>query len=63
MNGERRLPKVQLSTRSGIEPGTFWLVVSGLTNYANLAHTGVGHVAQCLSLLFLLNKTNNPFRE
>ena len=30
--------KVQPSTRPGIEPGTFWLVVRDLTNCANLAH-------------------------
>ena len=37
--GERRSPKVQPSTRPGIEPGTFWLAVRDLTNCANLAHT------------------------
>ena len=36
--GERRSPKVQPSTRRGIEPGTFWLAVRDLTNCANLAH-------------------------
>ena len=37
--GERRSPKVQPSTRPGIEPGTCWLAVRDLTNCANLAHT------------------------
>ena len=37
--GERRSPKVQPSTRPGIEPGTSWLAVRDLTNCANLAHT------------------------
>ena len=37
--GERRLPKVQPSTRPGIEPWTFWLAVGDLTSCANLAHT------------------------
>ena len=30
--GERSSPKAQPSTRSGIEPGTFWLAVRDLTN-------------------------------
>ena len=37
--GERMSPKVQPSTRPGIEAGTFWLAVRDLTNFANLAHT------------------------
>ena len=37
--GERRSPKVQPSTRPGIEPGTSQLAVRDLTNCANLAHT------------------------
>ena len=37
--GKRRSPKVQPSTRPGIEPGTSWLAVRDLTNCANLAHT------------------------
>ena len=28
-----------LDQAAGIEPGTFWLAVRDLTNYANLAHT------------------------
>ena len=36
---ERRSLQFQPSTRPGIEPGTFWLVVRDLTNCANLAHT------------------------
>ena len=35
--GERRSPKVQPSTRPGIEPGTSWLAVRDLTNCANHA--------------------------
>ena len=37
--GERRSPKVQPSTRQGLEPGTSRLAVRDLTNCANLAHT------------------------
>ena len=36
--GERRSPKVQPSTRPGIEPRTFRLAVRDLTKCANLAH-------------------------
>ena len=36
---ERRSPKVQPSTRPGIEPGTSWLAVIDITNCPNLAHT------------------------
>ena len=37
--GERRSPKVQPSTRPGIEPGTSWLAVRDLTNCTSLANT------------------------
>ena len=40
--GERKSPKVQPSTRPGIEPRTSWLAVRDLTNCANLAHTTIG---------------------
>ena len=35
---ERRSPKAQPSTRPGIEPGTFWLVVRDLTNCQPRTH-------------------------
>ena len=41
--GKRRSPKVQSSTRPGIETRTSWLAVSNLTNYINLAHTSCHH--------------------
>ena len=45
--GERRSSEVQLSTRPGIEPGTFWLVIRDLTNCANLAHFPIPDVDEC----------------
>ena len=36
---EMRSPKVQPSTRPGIEPGTSWLAVGYLTNCAKLARS------------------------
>ena len=38
---KRSSPKVQLSTKPGTEPRTFWLVVRDLTDCANLPHFAV----------------------
>ena len=50
VHGRRRSPKVQPSIRPGIKPGTFWLTVSDLTKFANLAagYIIVNHKRVCL---------------
>ena len=56
--GERKSPKVQPSTRPGLEPGTSWLAVRDLTNCTNLVHTWLGHgsALQCYMYLIYKNK-------
>ena len=58
MDGKRRSPKVQPSTRLGIEPRTFWLAVRDFTNCASLTHTApTSHtLSVCLSLFLFLSK-------